>query len=69
MSYSDINPAWGRMHATREAEERRSRLEAIDELTEKEKARARALQKLDPSLTWGQALALAAELPVPRQAG
>lgn len=69
MSYSDQNPAWARMHETCEAEEARSRQAAHDELAEREKARAQALQKLDPSLTWGQALALAAQLPVPRQAG
>lgn len=40
-----------------------------DALAELEKKRAKALQKLDPSLTWGQALKLAASLPVNRQAG
>lgn len=40
-----------------------------DRLAELEKRRAEALQKIDPSLTWDEAVQLAKELPVNRQAG
>lgn len=58
MSYSNLNPRWDRMMKGR-----------ADALAEMEKARARELQRRDPTLTWGQALKLAVRNPTDRQAG
>lgn len=40
-----------------------------DALALAEQRRAEALQRIDPTLTWEEALALARELPIARQAG
>jgi len=49
MSYSQINPAWGRMSREKEKEAERSRREA-------ETARARNIKAETPGITWGEAL-------------
>lgn len=58
MSYSRLNPRWHRMMQAQG-----------DRLAELEKEKARAYQKADPTLTWGQALRLATRQPIKRQAG